>query len=1719
MREKLTLAKFRELKEQYFAAIKQFEISSEEHKELYESDNEQFIREYGADVLKICQELISYDLSDIPFEEWENVSLVSLDSPLDLSATHANIDFRVIDSIESPYGVNLKGCNIRNVEYAYSNLLRDNFDEQIVKEHPDLFLSSLFDREFEKKYVTSTLEISDLLNLSDEQLNELSAKKRNSILNYQSNDNRLLTNISDYLGLTKSVKVYKINPEYINELSIVINNIKYSNFGQEINKEQIMEILKIEPIPLMMDRVDEYIAQLVTSTSYLDIYNFSNRFRNKYPNLFISKDELPEDVYERFTHNQLTLADYVNHYNVFGKGNFLNHLNHSLQDIKNLIGAENFLAIINEAPFLFTNNFLPFDIGQDFDFYSSLNKKINSARENNEIYNIKDLFYLTIVQRYYNNDNLTFVKTNDPSVFDSASYPEWLQKLGIYLESTNILSDEYIPLITSETFLNVSDKRLIEALGLKNLIRFAKEYGPLGDNLNVFARYYTYNVEEPPATYEEFLNRLTNLFITSIRTQYYNNKVKAIETVPDLFKKEHPEIFLSSDAPEDLKNLYYANNLSFQQMRMNPEWQNYLKNVDLRNIFANACPVISTPDKYMNLTDYLYSIGAKDKMIEYILSYGNLLNGLSININSFNDLNLAELDNLITEKIHDTLIEKLKQSWSVFDSIYDENLPASFKQLYPELFLSSDAPSDLKSYFYAGSLTLKNINNHPEWLPYLEGKTAFNIRDIPQNITAIDSESSANLPDSNFNLTEIYIKNYGLKSYLDFLLPYSSVINLFKKLNVDLKDTSKEGIESSIEQGLYNVIVNNAFSFAEDFPESFKQKYPDIFLSSNAPQELKDKYYARTLNYSDFYHYPEYYTYLQHIKFSLAFKGVRITNNYLNFIPDDIAYQLITTFGNYIAEDSKVLDSLKDLKTLDQATILNIKDQLINLIKNGQITYDEDVPQFIKQEIPHMFLASNAPDDLKKYYYKNVNYSISFTVLKAHPEWLPFLQNKSILPFYYNTPRIREKELIEFIDHIGGEQQFLKLGLQKPKDVDYMISHNKLDLLEKWYLKTGKKFIPDYVVMETLPFADADKFLAHGKSWSLLMRSGNYRNTPEGVDALIKLAYSFGIFEGDSQAEKRLISIISNLPRNLNSTDQNTIFQMEETILKSFTNPEENRNNMLIGLPEYKKLREVMQKEGFSNAENQPVLPFIFRANENNQYHLILNEQQYPETAKWVRNFMEANNVRGMITPQIAHSLFGSFTLKYDRDFREFLLKNLDEILDNPEYMTYVAAIQKQFDRIKIDNSNRVLTLKLAVDYVQSNKYSNVETGNEDLSRVSAIAGYSQAEFDILQQIFNYGKLRTFSSIPRISSSKDEYTYEIPRLMDAFPIAAGTLSDCCQEIDNWAELDMEHSMTSKHGRLFVIRDEHGKIAAQSWVWRNQNLLCFDNIEVPDKAFERAIQEKHLTKEQFAQIIFDIYVKAAEELIAADEQVYRQLLEEGKITEEQYNSLKLSKITVGLGHNDIATAINKNAIKDQAQPKLPPKYEAPVPLKKELYLTDSRMQYILSEKEGHIKPTDSETLSIHYDEYEEYNKDNIDYTAIKTLKHLEIASSKRENYQLNCNIEDEENAFSELAYNYGVREEGLRLIITPNFAIIYEETPTNINILDLLANTQVNLSNEVKDVSKEVYLQMKLAFLQLLNKGKKIDTSRMLTDVTSLYNDIDSLNTDFTKERGISHGAK
>ena len=89
---------------------------------------------------------------------------------------------------------------------------------------------------------------------------------------------------------------------------------------------------------------------------------------------------------------------------------------------------------------------------------------------------------------------------------------------------------------------------------------------------------------------------------------------------------------------------------------------------------------------------------------------------------------------------------------------------------------------------------------------------------------------------------------------------------------------------------------------------------------------------------------------------------------------------------------------------------------------------------------------------------------------------------------------------------------------------------------------------------------------------------------------------------------------------------------------------------------------------------------------------------------------------------------------------------------------------------------------------------------------------------------------RYTSSIPRVKGSVDEYTYEVIRYDDLEGISVGNKTNCCFTIKGRAFTCLKHALASSNGRILIVK-KNEELVAHSWLWRNGNLLCIDNIEV------------------------------------------------------------------------------------------------------------------------------------------------------------------------------------------------------------------------------------------------------------------------------------------------
>lgn len=1632
-REILSLEKFREFKSRLVSLINTAEKFYEENK-----NNEEvvmtFMDETRKNYLAIQEELFSYNLSLVPFEEWSGIEIMGI---ANLAGTSANIDFAILNY--SGMG-NFHGCNVRNLEYIKRRIDERDFDETTIKNNSKLFLSKNFSTEFRYKYYNGSLKFSDIVTLSSDQWNELNEKEFNNRLNLDYWELRLF----EILEFEKIRAIYNYSKE---DLELLVQTLEYSSMHvgdvDELGKSNFSLELKTIEVNEINNWCMEYIKNSLFKPSYskVDVEALPKLFVENNKKMLLMDENIPEDLKEKYYARDLKIQEVIDNIDLFEGIQiefFIGENKYDVLDLAKTVGFDNLNKLIKKYP-----NVIKYFI------------------ENNQVYNF--------TQYYHRKTDLdaSFKETLKEYIVN-VKYPEEFKEMNFeFIQNIETL-DELVNYNDLTIIMNESQRHLINLFGIENIKQFEQETGFFSHKENINSNELTmFNamdvffkanhssreklervLKNVTLNYDNFKEILA-MYLDEMRGNNVFTDYPNYDWMQGKFRDEHPELFINSNAPENLKKAFYKNKITPEFLFNNKEIIPYLLDKDLSNtIKANITLTLldeislALPRKINFIQEYAKRYG-NEKTLQLIVKYGEALNQLIIPIS------YRELDNeeLIENNIRKAIYLKIINQQYGYEHL--AKVP-EFINEYPELFINLDSVINMTTKekeiitgkFYDGLLKFGDIRRHPELKEVLKDKNL---------LVVFDTYSMGKMDKvNNKSFQEKLLDRLGNEKFLDLCITYG---------------------------------------------------------------------------------------------------------NYLQYVNDYDFLEIMNIYENETSEN-KFLDNTGQEISFDKLKLL-IEKVIAKKCKDANILYTEKAPEFLKRDYPKLFIDEEAPEILKKYFYGYDNKLMSFEILKQHKEWLPYLKNKSVSTSILRTmgySSILKTTWNKYFETFGNDKG-IKLGINRTETVTKMIEANQVELMKQWYDKTGGRFIPDYVVMQNFSIDEVDKFLVSGNNWSTLMRIDKYAKNTETRDAMLKLAYTFGAFDQDKRGFNQLQELLIGAPRKIDAEYGYIIERIDKDINShsqrdSFfktiavkdpdgnvkyeplgTNKEEKeiiyqqmleyvkskQFNFLIDTNILVDLLEAINKEFDEFEFSKNIFGQLYRKNEDGSYTLTINQQMYPKTSQVMRNILERFRELPLLSPDKAHQLCSGFELRYDPDFREFFLNNLLEIVNNYDYTTYLSSIQKQFQKIKVANSNRTLTLDLAVSYVQSNKYDNVNPGNEHLAEISAIAGYNQQDFEKLQEIYNYGKQRTFSSIPRIKKNTGKYSYEMLRLDDPLALAIGTLTDCCQELGNVAEMCMQHSMVDNNGRIFIIRDNEGNIISQSWVWRNKNVLCFDNIEIPDKVLARISRnEKNNERRKFTDEIYGIYETAAQDLITTDEKKYKELLEQGKITKEQYEQLRLGKITVGIGYNDIAESLKRKAVFDDSELAHPLPFLPPVNLLHGLYTADSSTQYVIAKSDNQIENTNENTLNIYNDSYVEYDDNNFTEKLLLMLKKLEIITNGDKFEERFDNKIDNKHIVTSLARNYRLNPEKTKIIMNANMAIIYEVQDKKIKLGNLLFNTNVNNGEQQLDIEMVVGLQIWLAFEQI--KGdKEFDISLLNDKQKDMYDKVIKIVQDFNLESGVGHG--
>ena len=175
-----------------------------------------------------------------------------------------------------------------------------------------------------------------------------------------------------------------------------------------------------------------------------------------------------------------------------------------------------------------------------------------------------------------------------------------------------------------------------------------------------------------------------------------------------------------------------------------------------------------------------------------------------------------------------------------------------------------------------------------------------------------------------------------------------------------------------------------------------------------------------------------------------------------------------------------------------------------------------------------------------------------------------------------------------------------------------------------------------------------------------------------------------------------------------------------------------------------------------------------------------------------------------------------------------YLYNNYDEVLEKCHNEITLKKVNAILETEKYDIDRKIITPD---NYLLNNSsfLENIILGNK--------TQYSNNEvLRKIVQIYSQMKQRVESSIPYVKGvSSSGYTYEVMKLDDIQIFELGYKANCCIRTLDIAHNHLLYAALCRNGRVLIIYDKLGDVAAFSPLKRNGNVLIANSIECVNKA--------------------------------------------------------------------------------------------------------------------------------------------------------------------------------------------------------------------------------------------------------------------------------------------
>ena len=562
-------------------------------------------------------------------------------------------------------------------------------------------------------------------------------------------------------------------------------------------------------------------------------------------------------------------------------------------------------------------------IVENYDIYTFISD-ISSLKSEEEKKNFVKQFtddILSNTKRKYGDYRLPIKPTDEQykEIFKYSSMEEYFKTIDQYsapliIEELKSLPSDFI-FNTSIPFTEILDydvMNFIAVFGLKNVVDFNDECGEFFTKNNckmlrlMFDMYIHYagnehdrqkniycdkdgNYIKGKFTKDQFYESMKRMIIYGPSDWNYADKAPDYRNITGEFRVRNSELFISEQAPEELQKLFYTKSITPQLLLEHPEYIQYLNGKDLSSCFKDRKIKVEGSNAlygYENFYKFLSSKTDFNEIMYFITEYSDVLDiifdrKISDSYQYELQLKIDDDINTIQDKIHEYLRRLIIER--VF--AYPTHIPKELVEKYPSMFLDKNAPQELQEVFYGRTITTEFILSNPAYKNYLNGiDLECLFKYMPVGITP--ESSSNNLSNSGplgyragyhqINFVNALKQIFGESDALDVMLIYGKYVekvyeaNNLKNFLYNPEFTQDEFLDELDKTILQNIIDGN-MKYDENISSHFKNNNPTLFLGTDVPQEIKDKFYNREFTLKDFNDNPELLDIFENTNIACAF--------------------------------------------------------------------------------------------------------------------------------------------------------------------------------------------------------------------------------------------------------------------------------------------------------------------------------------------------------------------------------------------------------------------------------------------------------------------------------------------------------------------------------------------------------------------------------------------------------------------------------------------------------------------------------------------------------------------------------------------------------------------------------------------------------------------------------------------------------------------------------